>query len=350
MTRPRKDIFDKSIEMLKSRGLGQILRAWRSRAGAAGHSAGQSAGGAGQPPQQPPHASEAPPQAPPQVPAGTPGDFAQRFQPNSQPPVLGPGIAPSPQMAQAAPPQLPTDVSAQRAAPSPPPLTTPLTSTMPNDVRSRAEQAVNFYTRMLRDPNLPATDRAMATGQLQHYQKMLEPSEKMKDYADAVASGDARGMTRGEWEIKNAGDKVNAEKMADLYSKKYESIVANGDKAEMEIPQIRMLQGQMNDPNFFSGQGEKYNLMFKRLKAAVGIDPNAAVPQEMLRKVTASNVMAGLGAFKGLGAIRNPEIRLAETASAAPDNSVPANKLLVEMSLRTHQINSDIAGKAQKVC
>jgi len=46
----------------------------------------------------------------------------------------------------------------------------------------------------------------------------------------------------------------------------------------------------MNDPNFFSGAGEKYNLLYKRLKSAVGIDPEAAVPQEFLRKATAANV------------------------------------------------------------
>jgi hypothetical protein len=115
----------------------------------------------------------------------------------------------------------------------------------------------------------------------------------------------------------------------------------------MEIPQLDLLKEQMNDPNFFSGAGEKYNLLYKRLKSAVGIDPEAAVPQEYLRKATAANVLSSLGALKGLGQIRVAEINMAREAAASPDNSIPANKLLVEISKRTHQRNADIAEMAQ---
>jgi hypothetical protein len=79
-----------------------------------------------------------------------------------------------------------------------------------------------------------------------------------------------------------------------------------------------------------------------------GSSPNAAVPQEFLRKATAANVLGGLGALKGLGQIRVAEISLAKDASAAPPTSVPANKLLTEMAIRTHQRNSDIADLAQR--
>jgi hypothetical protein len=95
----------------------------------------------------------------------------------------------------------------------------------------------------------------------------------------------------------------------------------------MEIPQLDLLKEQMNDPNFFSGAGEKYNLLYKRLKSAVGIDPEAAVPQEYLRKATAANVLSSLGALKGLGQIRVAEINMAREAAASPENSIPANKL-----------------------
>src|SRR6185437_649777 len=145
----------------------------------------------------------------------------------------------------------------------------------------------------------------------------------------------------------NEAKKTAATEEAKLNATKYQSLVDNGTKAQQEIPQLKMLQGQMNDPNFFSGAGEKYNLLYKRLKSAVGIDPDAAVPQEMLRKGMASNVLGSLGALKGMGQIRNAEIKMAQTASAAPDNSIPANKLLVEIALRTHQRNADIADMAQ---
>lgn len=151
-----------------------------------------------------------------------------------------------------------------------------------------------------------------------------------------------------QWVAAAEGDKETAKQDATLYAKKYDAIVENGTKAQAEIPQLEMLQEQMNnDPSFFSGSGEKYNLLYKRLKSAVGIDPDAPVPQELLRKVTASNVLSSLSALKGLGPIRVAEMNMAKEAAASPDNSIPANKMLVEISKRTHQRNAEIADMAQ---
>jgi hypothetical protein len=58
-------------------------------------------------------------------------------------------------------------------------------------------------------------------------------------------------------------------------------------------------------------------------------------------------VLSSLGALKGLGQIRVAEINMAREAAASPENSIPANKLLVEISKRTHQRNADIAEMAQ---
>lgn len=150
-----------------------------------------------------------------------------------------------------------------------------------------------------------------------------------------------------EWVAQAEGSKETAKEDAKANAKKYEAIVENGTKAQVEIPQLELMQQQMDDPNFFSGSGEKYNLMYKRLKSAVGIDPEAPVPQEMLRKITSSNILSSLGALKGLGQIRVAEINLAKDAAASPDNSVPANKFLVEVSKRMHQRNAEIAEMAQ---
>lgn len=150
-----------------------------------------------------------------------------------------------------------------------------------------------------------------------------------------------------EWVAQAEGSKETAKEDAKLSATKYATLVENGTKAQTEIPQLELLQEQMNDPNFFSGAGEKYNLLYKRLKSAVGMDPDAAVPQEILRKVTASNVLSSLGALKGLGPIRVAEMNMAREAAASPDNSIPANKMLVEISKRTHQRNAEIADMAQ---
>lgn len=154
-------------------------------------------------------------------------------------------------------------------------------------------------------------------------------------------------MPYDEWVASAEGAKETAKEDAKANSKKYEQFVENGTKAQQEIPQLELLQQQMDDPNFFSGSGEKYNLLYKRLKSAVGIDPDAPVPQELLRKVTASNVLGSLSALKGLGPIRVAEMNMAREAAASPDNSIPANKMLVEISKRTHQRNAEIADMAQ---
>lgn len=173
-------------------------------------------------------------------------------------------------------------------------------------------------------------------------QDAIQPTTEMKNTAAGMANPKI-----GEYQTQQEAAKTAAVEEAKLGAKRYETIIDNGTKAQQEIPQLQLMQEQMNDPNFFSGAGEKYNLLYKRLKSAVGIDPDAAVPQEMLRKVTSANILSGLGALKGLGQIRVAEINLAKDAAASPDNSVPANKFLIETSKRTHERNSEIADMAQ---
>lgn len=170
-----------------------------------------------------------------------------------------------------------------------------------------------------------------------------QPAPSIKEWRQSGSK-----LPYDEWVAGAEGAKETAKEDAKAYSKKYEQFVENGIKSQQEIPQLQMLQEQMNDPNFFSGSGEKYNLLYKRLKSAVGLDPDAAVPQELLRKVTASNVLGSLGQLKGLGPVRVAEMNMAREAAASPDNSIPANKLLVEISKRTHQVNAELADMAQR--
>jgi hypothetical protein len=183
---------------------------------------------------------------------------------------------------------------------------------------------------------------AAAQTRLKSYLAAQEPTTEIKNYNFA-----SQNPAMDERTQENTVAEARGKAQGEAYSKKYDAIADAGTKAQQEIPQLQMLQEQMNDPNFFSGAGEKYNFLYKQLKSAVGIDPNASVPQEFLRKATAANVLGSLGQLKGLGQIRVAEIGLAKDASAAPNTSVPANKLLTEMSIRTHQRNADIADLAQ---
>lgn len=238
-------------------------------------------------------------------------------------------------------------VPAPQAVPrgQPSPVTNQVTSAAAPAVPSRAEQLIAYYGAMLADPRTPKQNAELAKTRLEALQKSNELTQDQKNYAQAKLEG-FQG-TLQDFLADNEAKKTAATEDAKLSATKYQSLVDAGVKAQQEIPQLELLQQQMNDPNFFSGSGERYNLAYKRLKSAFGIDPDAAVPQEFLRKATAANVLGSLGALKGLGQIRVAEINMAREAAAAPDNSVPANKLLVEISKRTHERNSEIADMAQ---
>jgi hypothetical protein len=192
----------------------------------------------------------------------------------------------------------------------------------------------------------PEGDKAYEA-KLQSIYKQIEqrtaPTPEMKNFQQSQV--DPRFDQRSQ---DNAAAEAFAKGDAESRVKQYQGIVAAGVKGLQEIPQLRMLQNEMEKPNFYSGVGEKYNYLYKQLKSAVGIDPNASVPQDILRKAAASNIISQLSAFNGLGQIRVAEIKLTQAAANAPETSVPANKFLAETAIRTHQRNADIADMAQR--
>lgn len=216
---------------------------------------------------------------------------------------------------------------------------------MPTGNDPEIQKQIATYTAIASNPAFPKSVQEAAITRLKALQDQGAPTGPMKEYDLYRRQGG--DLKFSDWLADNEGKKSAATEDAKVNIKKYETLVENGVTAQREIPQLELMQTQMNDPNFFSGAGEKYNLLYKRLKSAVGIDPEAPVPQEMLRKVTSANILGSLGSLKGLGQIRVAEINLAKDAAASPDNSVPANKFLIETSKRTHQRNADIAEMAQ---
>jgi hypothetical protein len=270
------------------------------------------------------------------IPEGQPSPPPQVVpQPGQPTPVAGPQPVPAP----AAPnPQVnqgtfgaPSAVSTRGAIP---------TGTDPE-----IQKQVAMYTSIASNPVYPKSVQEAALSRLKALQEQGQPTGPMKEYDLARRQG-YQG-TLQDYTAESEAKKTAATEEAKLGAQKYQTLVESGVKAQQEIPQLEMLQEQMNDPNFYSGIGEKYNLLAKRLQAAVGMNPDAAVPQEFLRKATAASVLSSFGALKGLGPIRVAEMNLAKQAAAAPENSIPANKLLVEIQKRTYQRQGDIAEMAQ---
>lgn len=110
----------------------------------------------------------------------------------------------------------------------------------------------------------------------------------------------------------------------------------------------------VNDPHFFSGTGETMNLAYKRVLAAAGIDPGAALPQEAFRKVMAANILQQVNSLRAEaeamgqngGRIFGSQIAMMEKAAQNPDNSVAANKYLTELSARAAARTAHMADMA----
>jgi hypothetical protein len=281
------------------------------------------------------------PQAAPQsyeglVQAGPAGPQPVQMQPGPPPAQAQAQAQPAPQMQpQGQPPQ------GQPQAPA----SAPVAGDDPQTANLRRAAATLEKVRAS-GRLLPEADKAYEA-KLQSIYKQIEqrtaPTTEMKNFQQSQA--DPRFDQRSQ---DNAAAEAFAKGDAESRVKQYQGIVAAGVKGLQEIPQLRMLQNEMEKPNFYSGVGERYNYLYKQLKSAVGIDPNASVPQDILRKAAASNIISQLSAFNGLGQIRVAEIKLTQAAANAPETSVPANKFLAETAIRTHQRNADIADMAQR--
>ena len=254
-------------------------------------------------------------------------------------PVQAGPAGPQPvQQMQPGAPQQPTPQPLQAAPSAPAPGDDPQTANL--------RRAAGVLEKVRASGRLtPEGDKAYEA-KLQSIYKQIEqrsgPTNEMKNFQQSQA--DPRFDQRSQ---DNAAAEAWAKGDAENRVKQYQGVVAAGVKGLQEIPQLRMLQNEMEKPNFYSGVGEKYNYLFKQLKSAVGIDPNASVPQDLLRKVAANNIISSLSAFNGLGQIRVAEIKLTQAASNAPETSVPANKFLAETAIRVHQRNAEIADMAQ---
>lgn len=118
--------------------------------------------------------------------------------------------------------------------------------------------------------------------------------------------------------------------------KKYEGLQHQADEANQLVQTLKLNQSLMDDPNFYSGVGEEYNLIWKRLKASMGLDPSAALPQEAFRKTVSSAILDQIRSLggQGLGQVRVAEINVMKQAAQNQDNTPAANRLLSEIQMR----------------
>lgn len=134
------------------------------------------------------------------------------------------------------------------------------------------------------------------------------------------------------------GQEKAAEQAAEKYSKTYDTVSTGAALAQRGLPQLALARTAIEDPNFYSGIGGNLVLDYNKIKAALGINPNAAAATELFQKIMSGSIVEDMKIMlQGLGQVRVAEINLLSQATANLHNSVPANRAVLDMLQKTHQ-------------
>lgn len=273
------------------------------------------------------------------------GNIIPAGQPSPPPQVLAqPGGVPPSGAPQSGPPQ-PAPQPPPQAQPGP--VTNAVTGTAAPAVPSRTDQAIAFYAGIMSNPVSPKNNVDLAKSRLESLQKNTEVTPEQKNYIQAVTQG-YKG-TMADFAVKTEADKAYVTDSTKSFVKKYDSIQTAGDRARVDMPELELARKLTEDPNFYSGVGEKYNLLVKRALVALGGDENTAAPQEAFRKIVSTSIIDQIKGMAGTGTgqIRNAEIKIMRDAAASTDNTPQSNRLLLELSYRLQKRAAAVADMAQ---
>jgi hypothetical protein len=113
-------------------------------------------------------------------------------------------------------------------------------------------------------------------------------------------------------------------------------------------PHLDAMRGILNDPNFVSGTGEGFLTALNRIRSnpmfqgLPGYDPNAALPNEAIRKVVAASILNQTTELKAeaaemggsAGRLFQQQIELMSNAAQNPDSTAPSLRYLTELQTR----------------
>lgn len=122
-------------------------------------------------------------------------------------------------------------------------------------------------------------------------------------------------------------------------------------------PHLDAMRGIMNNPNFVSGSGVGLQAAFNKIRSSPlfsslpGYDPNAALPNESIRKVMAASILNQTTELKAeaaemggsAGRLFQQQISLMEKAAQNEENTLPALRYLTELQTRMGDHASGIA-------
>lgn len=171
------------------------------------------------------------------------------------------------------------------------------------------------------------------------------PQAMIDDYVAKKAFEDANTLKMKKSESDIGIDAEMQKKNNDASLKKYEDTIKAFGPATSQRENIAQARAASQDPNFYAGTGDALVQAVKKVKVAMGLDPDASAPMEVFQKTTAQSIMSGLKtAFEGLGQIRVAEIQLQQVANASTNNSPKAIAALLEITDRNAAKIQDISG------
>ncbi len=128
------------------------------------------------------------------------------------------------------------------------------------------------------------------------------------------------------------------------YTENSNATMEAGKQATQGLPLIKAIRQAVTDPKFYSGSFADSVLDFKRLKAAVGSDPNAAAAMEIFEKGRAGDILNQLKAkLQGLGQVRLAEINLLDRASPNLHNTPQGNLALLQILEKAYDQSSNLS-------
>lgn len=127
-------------------------------------------------------------------------------------------------------------------------------------------------------------------------------------------------------------------------------------------PHLDAMRGILNDPNFVSGTGVGFQEALNKIRSnplfqgLPGYDPNAALPNEAIRKVVAASILNQTTELKAeaaemggsAGRLFQQQISLMEKAAQNPENTAPALRYLTELQQRMGDHSRAVAELANR--
>lgn len=137
--------------------------------------------------------------------------------------------------------------------------------------------------------------------------------------------------------------KQQIDKSTEQFAKAYDARRQGSEIAIRSLPQIAMAKKLIEDPKFISGFLADPRLDWAKAKALMapylGTDPNAAAATEFFDKVMSGNILEDMKVMlQGLGQVRVAEINLLSKATGNRYNTLPANRAVLDIMQRTHQL------------